>query len=126
VLLHLRSDTRIDLPEIDHSVMAITSLEATVRQPAHAKIGERGKQAAMAKKNRHSRVEIATKLVQANDLATQGKQQSEIAGRTRGEAAKISELELENSRLRQLVIDLMLEKIKLEDADRPGFSGFVH
>src|SRR5262245_37737055 len=36
-------------------------------------------QAAMAKKKRHSRVEIASKLAQANDLATQGKLQSEIA-----------------------------------------------
>jgi hypothetical protein len=33
----------------------------------------------MAKKKRHSRVEIASKLAQANDLATQGKLQSEIA-----------------------------------------------
>ena len=38
-------------------------------------------QAAMAKKKRHSRVEIATKLAQANDLATQGKPQSQIARR---------------------------------------------
>src|SRR5260370_36048806 len=38
-------------------------------------------QAAMAKKKRHSRVEIASKLAQANDLATQGKLQSEIAHR---------------------------------------------
>jgi transposase-like protein len=36
-------------------------------------------QAAMAKKKRHSRVEITTKLAQANDLAAQGKLQSEIA-----------------------------------------------
>ena len=36
-------------------------------------------QSAMAKKKRHSRVEIASKLAQANDLATQGKLQSEIA-----------------------------------------------
>jgi hypothetical protein len=36
-------------------------------------------QAAMAKKKRHSRVEIATKLAQANDLATQGKLQNQIA-----------------------------------------------
>ena len=36
-------------------------------------------QAAMAKKKKHSRVEIATKLAQANDLATQGKLQTEIA-----------------------------------------------
>ena len=35
--------------------------------------------AAMAKQKRHSRVEIATKLAQANDLARQGKVQSEIA-----------------------------------------------
>jgi hypothetical protein len=33
----------------------------------------------MVKKKRHSRVEIATKLTQANKLATQGKLQSEIA-----------------------------------------------
>ena len=33
----------------------------------------------MAKKKRHSRVEIASKLAQANDLVTQGKLQSEIA-----------------------------------------------
>ena len=36
-------------------------------------------QAVMAKKKKHSRVEIASKLAQANDLATQGKLQSEIA-----------------------------------------------
>jgi DNA invertase Pin-like site-specific DNA recombinase len=34
---------------------------------------------AVAKKKRHSRAEIATKLAQANDLSTQGKLQSEIA-----------------------------------------------
>jgi hypothetical protein len=33
----------------------------------------------MAKKKKHSTVEIASKLAQANDLATQGKLQSEIA-----------------------------------------------
>jgi putative transposase len=107
------------------------------------------RQAAMAKKKRHSRVEIATKLAQANDLATRGKLQSEIArtlgvsvmtlhrwrkappvpeptlvatpevterGRTRGEGGRIAELQLENSRLRRLVTDLLLEKIKLEEA----------
>jgi transposase-like protein len=99
----------------------------------------------MAKKKRHSRVEIATKLAQANDLATQGKLQSEIARtlgvsvmtlhrwrkappgpqpahgvgrpyRTRGGGDRIAELQLENSRLRRLVTDLLLEKIKLEEA----------
>jgi putative transposase len=105
----------------------------------------------MAKKKRHSRVEIGSKLTQANDLATQGKLQSEIA-RTLGvsvvtlhrrrraapgpppalvathEAGQpyrlrrggdlIAELQLENSRLRRLVTDLLLEKIKLEEAMR--------
>ena len=103
----------------------------------------------MAKKKRHSRVEIATKLAQANDLATQGKLQSQIArtlgvsvmtlhrwrkappgpqpafvatheaggpDRTPGGRDRITELQLENSRLRRLVTDLLLEKIKLEEA----------
>ena len=91
-------------------------------------------QAAMAKRKRHSTVEIATKLAQANELATQGKLQSEIARtlgvsvmtlhrwhkappgpRTRGAANRITELQLENSRLRRLVTDLLLEKVKLEE-----------
>jgi putative transposase len=103
----------------------------------------------MAKKKKHSAVEIASKLAQANDLATQGKLQSEIA-RTLGVSVmtlhrwrkappgprpalvatheaghpyrmrrgrdRIAELHLENSRLRRLVTDLLLEKIKLEEA----------
>jgi putative transposase len=100
----------------------------------------------MAKKKRHSRMEIATKLTQANDLATQGKLQSEIA-RTLGVSVMtlhrwrkappgaqpahevrqffngaggrgdgIAELQLENSRLRQLVTDLLLEKLRPEEA----------
>jgi putative transposase len=106
----------------------------------------------MAKKKRHSRAEIATKLAQANELATQGKLQSEIAralgvsvmtlhrwrkappgaqpahktsepGQTRGGSDRIAELQLENSRLRRLVTDLLLEKIKLEEAaQRQPFS----
>jgi hypothetical protein len=62
----------------------------------------KGSKLLMAKKNRnkrHSRVEIAT---------TQADPQSETADRTRGESEKIAELELENLRLRQLVIDLLL------------------
>jgi putative transposase len=105
----------------------------------------------MAKRKRHwhSRVEIATKLAQANELAAQGKLQSEIGrtlgvsimtlyrwrkappgsqsafvathdtdqpDRTRGADDRITELQLENSRLRRLVTDLLLEKIKLEEA----------
>ena len=78
-------------------------------------------QAAMAKKRRHSRAEIATKLAQANELATRGRLQSEIARRGGGD--RIAELQLENSRLRRLVTDLLLEKIKLEEtAQRQTFS----
>src|SRR5215831_11152003 len=105
-------------------------------------------QAAMAKKKRHSRVEIASKLERANNLATQGKLQSEIARtlgvsvmtlhrwrkappgprpalvatheaehyRMRRGGDQIAELQLENSRLRRLLTDLLLEKIKLEEA----------
>jgi putative transposase len=96
-------------------------------------------------KRKHSRLEIATKLAQANELATRGKLQSEIArtlgvsvmtlhrwrkappgpqpaheagqpDRSRTQRDRIDELQLENSRLRQLVTDLLLEKIKLEEA----------
>jgi hypothetical protein len=74
----------------------------------------------MAIKKRHSSVEIATKLAQADDLPTQGKVKSEIAGRTRGEGDQIAELEFENSRLREQVIGLLLEQIKLKEADRTG------
>ena len=102
-------------------------------------------QAAMAKRKRHSRVEIATKLAQANELVTQGKLQSEVActlgvsvmtlhwwrkaqpaneasqpPRTRGQRDRIAELQLENLRLRQVVTDLLLEKIRLEEASCPG------
>jgi putative transposase len=105
----------------------------------------------MAKKKRHSRVEIASKLAQANDLATQGKLQSEIARTlgvsvmtlhrwrkaapgpqpaheagqpdwSRSQRDRIAELQLENSRLRRLVTDLLLEKIKLEEAAQSQIS----
>jgi putative transposase len=106
----------------------------------------------MARQKRHSKVEIATKLAQANDLASQGKVQSEIArtlgvsvmtlhrwrkapptpqptheadqpNRTRSGDDRIAELQFENSRLRRLVTDLLLEKIKLEEAaQRKKFS----
>ena len=84
-------------------------------------------------------VEMATKLAQANELAMQGKLQSEIArildvsvmtlhrwrkapqpgasdpDRTRG-GGRSAEVQLENSRLRRLVTDLILEKIEREEA----------
>ena len=108
----------------------------------------------IAKKGKHSKAQIAAKLAQAGDLATQGKLQSEIA-RTLGvsimtlhrwrkmslapQAAsawlnepsqrdqaphpgRIAELQLENSRLRRLVTDLLLEKMKLEEAFQGGTS----
>src|SRR5262245_35453454 len=91
-------------------------------------------QAAMAK--HHSRVEVATKLAQANDLARQGKLENEIArtlgvsvmtlhrwrkeadgpDRACGGRDRIAELQLENSRLRQLVADILLETIKFKEA----------
>src|SRR5262249_60124215 len=124
--------------------MAITSAEAIVPQPAAAEMDAHGEQAAMAKKKRHSRAEIATKLAQANGLATRGKLQSDIArtlgvsvmtlhrwrkaapgaqpahetgelGQTRGGGDRVAELQLENSRLRRLVTDLLLGKIELEE-----------
>ena len=103
------------------------------------------RQGAMAKKKRHSRAEIATKLAQANELVTRGKLQSEVARtlgvsvmtlhrwrktqpayeashapRTRGWRNRIAELQFENLRLRQVVTDLLLEKIRLEEASYPG------
>src|SRR5262249_30259874 len=109
--------------------------------------GRRG--TTMVKRKRHSRAEIASKVAQANELAMQGKLQSEIAralgvsvmtlhrwrkappgpkpavaataeardpDRIRGADDRIAELQLENSRLRRLVTDLLLEKVKLEEA----------
>ena len=103
----------------------------------------------MAKKGKHSKAEIAAKLAQAGDLATQGKLQSEIS-RTLGvsvmtlhrwrkmslarrappngpsqldqmpPASRIAELQLENSRLRRLVTDLLLEKLRHEEAFQAG------
>jgi transposase-like protein len=85
----------------------------------------------------HSKSEIAAKLSKANELASKGKLQSEIA-RTLGVSVmtlhrwrkaalvgadgggsqhhQIVELELENARLRRLVTDLLLEKTMLEEA----------
>ena len=98
----------------------------------------------MARKKRHSREEIAAKLAQAKEMSAQGKLQSEIA-RTLGisvmtlhrwrntpatphsaavvtdemsgdeQGNSISEIQIENLRLRQLVTDLLLEKMKLEE-----------
>jgi transposase-like protein len=77
---------------------------------------------------RHSRVEVATKLARANDLARQGTLQSEIA-RTLGVSVmtlhrwrkgdepnrrddRIAELQLEIARLRRLVGDVLLAETR--------------
>jgi transposase-like protein len=96
------------------------------------------------KKRKHSNAEIAAKLAQADDLVKQGKPQSEIAralgvsvmtlhrwrklpSRSNGSSridqtpqvqTRIAEIQLENSRLRQLVTDLLLEKMKIEEASK--------
>jgi transposase-like protein len=105
-------------------------------------------------RKRHTPREIAAKLTQATELAAQGKLQSEIA-RTLGvsvmtlhrwrkaaqppeppapspgergasaEDSRVAELRLENARLRRLITDLLLEKMKLEEARsaKPGRTG---
>jgi putative transposase len=105
----------------------------------------------MTRGKRHSQAEIAAKLAEADDLASQGKLQSDIANalgvsvmtlhrwrhrpssnaplsseavasilaeQEPGKSPRLSELQYENSRLRRLVIDLLLEKMKLEDTAR--------
>jgi putative transposase len=100
----------------------------------------------MALRRKHSRAEIVAKIVQAGDLAAQGMLQHEIArvlgistmtlhrwrraapAAKPGEVARferelaqdevVAELELENFRLRRLAVDLLLEKIKLEERAR--------
>jgi len=107
------------------------------------------------KKPRHTTVEIAAKLNQADAMSAEGRLQADIAqalgvsvmtyhrwrkarsqpGREVGprhsselgpspidQAARISELQLENSRLRRLVTDLLLEKMNLEE-DAHDFLG---
>ena len=107
-------------------------------------------------KQRHTASEIATKLAMADDMAAQGRLQSDIAKslgisvmtyhrwrKARGALARrasrpvtdseriditpereqmnqIRELQLENARLRRLVTDLLLEKVKLEEGLRAG------
>jgi putative transposase len=104
----------------------------------------------MTKRKQHSIAEIEAKLAEANDLATQGIVQSEIAStlgvsvmtlhrwrkawakpapadsidetvyfeQELGRNQRIADLQLENSRLRRLVTDLLLEKMKLEEANQ--------
>jgi putative transposase len=49
-------------------------------------------------------------------------QEAREPGSTRAAAARIAELQLENARLRKLVTDLLLEKIKLEEAAYSRFA----
>ena len=103
-----------------------------------------------SKSKNHSEAEIAAKLAQANDLAAQGKLQSEIA-KTLGvsvmtlhrwrklpvkgsgesktpaqqelsDSQRIADIQLENARLRRLVTDFLLEKMKLEETTKGSLS----
>jgi putative transposase len=94
-------------------------------------------------RRRHSPAEISAKLKQADELATAGKLQSEIARelgisvmtfhrwrkRLRhptmpgpslayqsSQQNHLLDMELENSRLRRILADLLLENVKLEEA----------
>jgi len=98
----------------------------------------------VSSKRWHADAEIAAKLEQGKLMAAEGKTQSEIAqalgisimtyhrwrNAQRGDASratvepdqvklaehnKIAELQLENSRLRRLVTDLLLEKMQLQE-----------
>jgi putative transposase len=107
----------------------------------------------MTKRKRHSAVEIAAKLAQADALTAQGGRNQEVAHalgvsvmtfhrwrklRARRPeppaettappqqadqlsephaVAEIAALQIENARLRRLVTDLLLEKIKLEEGN---------
>ena len=105
------------------------------------------------KPRRHSPVEIAPKLEQAEALAADGKAQSEIAKvlgvsvmtfhrwrkvdrpgasassealdvgpsvrKGREQADLVAALQMENRHLRKIVTDLLLEKIRLEEAAGP-------
>jgi hypothetical protein len=99
---------------------------------------------------RHSNTEIAAKVAQADDLAARGMLQREIV-RTLGVSVMtlhrwrkampsvvavkeipqprepvvnriVTEIEIENARLRRLVVDLLLEKMKLEERARRGLE----
>jgi putative transposase len=96
----------------------------------------------MATRQRHTEAQIATKLAMADEMAAQGRLHGDIAKslgvslmtyhrwrKARGvpvrlaprtatgreQASQIRELQHENSRLRRLVADLLLEKVKLEE-----------
>jgi len=96
------------------------------------------------KRKRHSLEEIDQKLRQAAGLANQGRSQADIAkalgisvmtyhrwrksasrqdapspsdqSTGRGQLSRIGELQVENAQLRRLVADLLLEKLRLEEA----------
>lgn len=99
----------------------------------------------MAKKKRHTEAEIAVKLRQANALVAEGRTQREIArdlgisimtyhrwrkaqaqrpqptanspsaSTVPETASRTADLQTENARLRKLVTDLLLEKMRLEE-----------
>jgi putative transposase len=107
----------------------------------------------MGHKKKHTTVEIAAKVAQAQQMAAQGEAQADIAKalgvsvmtlhrwrklslaghpapattsqqpqltQHQTQSDQIAELQLENSRLRRLVTDLLLEKMTLEEAPLIG------
>jgi len=78
-------------------------------------------QASIAKRKRHTTVEIATlyrwrKAPPGPQPALVATAEAREPDRIRGADDRIAELQLENSRLRRVVTDLLLEKVKLEEA----------
>jgi putative transposase len=96
-------------------------------------------------KHQHTPTEILAKLQQAEQMVAEGKLQRDIANalnvsvmtyhrwrntyrtnrltvqpKTRSEQQHIAQLQVENQRLRKLVADLLLEKVRLEEQITPA------
>jgi hypothetical protein len=106
---------------------------------------------AIARRRRHSKLEIADKLAQAEAMAAEGKIQSEIARALEvsvmtlhrwrkapplpapetphyaasagvSRETRIAQLQAENTRLRRLVTDLLLETMQMQEAAEQSSS----
>ena len=69
--------------------------------------------------HRWRKIRAQQTIVKSSD--TDSEHINAIAPSAVGRAARIAELQIENGRLRKLVTDLLLEKMRLED-ERPGRS----
>jgi putative transposase len=132
---------RVQGSESVHDASAVNSIPITdlrIAHPAAIWGNLRLLSHSRADRVRHDRA------AKAEDLATQGKLQSEIAralgvsvmtlhrwrklpSQSNGSSqidqtpqTRLAELQLENSRLRRLVTDLLLEKMKLKEVSRVG------